>query len=51
MEKLRQVACDGDPKLNYSKIKKVGQGWVILVLPSLFSLFSFNGRLMKTTFV
>lgn len=26
MEKLRQVVCDDDPKLIYSKIKKVGQG-------------------------
>ncbi|KAF8891037.1 Pkinase-domain-containing protein [Infundibulicybe gibba] len=26
MEKLRQVVCDDDPKLLYSKIKKVGQG-------------------------
>jgi protein-serine/threonine kinase len=26
MEKLRQVVCDEDPKLIYSKIKKVGQG-------------------------
>jgi protein-serine/threonine kinase len=26
MEKLRNVVCDDDPKLLYSKIKKVGQG-------------------------
>lgn len=26
MEKLRQVVSDDDPKLLYSKIKKVGQG-------------------------
>jgi serine/threonine-protein kinase CLA4 len=26
MEKLRQVVADEDPKLIYSKIKKVGQG-------------------------
>ena len=39
MEKLRQVVCDDDPKLIYSKIKKVGQGWVILMLSSLSSLF------------
>lgn len=26
MEKLRQVVCDDDPKLIYSKIRKVGQG-------------------------
>lgn len=26
MEKLRQVVSDDDPKLIYSKIKKVGQG-------------------------
>lgn len=26
MEKLRHVVCDEDPKLIYSKIKKVGQG-------------------------
>ncbi|KAF7976569.1 hypothetical protein HWV62_6241 [Athelia sp. TMB] len=26
MEKLRSVVCDDDPKLLYSKIKKVGQG-------------------------
>jgi protein-serine/threonine kinase len=28
MEKLRTVVCDDDPKLLYSKIKKVGQGYV-----------------------
>jgi serine/threonine-protein kinase CLA4 len=28
MEKLRNVVCDDDPKLLYSKIKKVGQGYV-----------------------
>lgn len=32
MEKLRQVVCDDDPKLLYSKIKKVGQGYVFLSL-------------------
>jgi hypothetical protein len=51
MEKLRQVVCDDDPKLIYSKIKKVGQGWVILILPCSSSLFSFNGRLMAVNFV
>lgn len=29
MEKLRSVVSEQDPKLLYSKIKKVGQGWVI----------------------
>jgi protein-serine/threonine kinase len=35
MEKLRQVVSDEDPKLLYSKIKKVGQGCVVafLLLP------------------
>jgi hypothetical protein len=28
MEKLRSVVSDEDPKALYSKIKKVGQGWV-----------------------
>jgi hypothetical protein len=32
MEKLRQVVSDDDPKLIYSKIKKVGQGSVFLLL-------------------
>jgi serine/threonine-protein kinase CLA4 len=29
MEKLRTVVCDDDPKLLYSKIKKVGQGYAL----------------------
>ena len=33
MEKLRQVVSDDDPKLLYSKIKKVGQGYVSSSLP------------------
>jgi len=32
MEKLRNVVCDDDPKLLYSKIKKVGQGYANSVL-------------------
>jgi len=32
MEKLRNVVCDEDPKLLYSKIKKVGQGYANTVL-------------------
>jgi len=32
MEKLRNVVCDEDPKLLYSKIKKVGQGYGFSVL-------------------
>lgn len=32
MEKLRNVVCDDDPKLLYSKIKKVGQGYAVSVL-------------------
>ena len=32
MEKLRQVVSDDDPKLLYSKIKKVGQGYVSIIL-------------------
>lgn len=35
MEKLRNVVCDDDPKLLYSKIKKVGQGYADLVLMSI----------------
>jgi hypothetical protein len=31
MEKLRQVVSDDDPKLLYSKIKKVGQGCVSII--------------------
>jgi protein-serine/threonine kinase len=29
MEKMRSVVDSGDPKLLYSKIKKIGQGYVI----------------------
>jgi len=31
MEKLRSVVCPDDPKLLYSKIKKIGQGCVPLL--------------------
>jgi protein-serine/threonine kinase len=32
MEKMRSVVDPGDPKLLYSKIKKIGQGCVFIVL-------------------
>jgi protein-serine/threonine kinase len=40
MEKLRNVVCDDDPKLLYSKIKKVGQGYAHSVL--MFQLIKTN---------
>lgn len=40
MEKLRQVVSDEDPKLIYSKIKKVGQGYVLLGGAPVFKVFT-----------